>query len=60
MKIFHKKYFLFDQTKKFKLPCKYRKCEQRIDRKNDPKTNKKNTSLEFHRDVCHIKLQCPI
>ena len=42
MKIFHKKYFLFDQTKKFKLPCKYRKCEQRIDRKNDPKTNKKH------------------
>ena len=59
MKIFHKKYFFFDQTKNSNFRVNTGNVNKELTVKMTQKLTK-NTSLEFHRDICHIKLQCSI
>ena len=59
LKIFSQKVFLFDQTKNSNFRVNTGNVNKELTVKMTQKLTK-NTSLEFHRDVCHIKLQCPI
>ena len=56
---FSQKVFLFNQTKNSNFRVNTGNVNKELTVKMTQKLTK-NTSLEFHRDICHIKLQCPI